>query len=185
MLDLKKIDKSWTLFLDRDGVINHEKEQDYIYNYTEFVFYEGAREALKIFAEIFPLIIIVTNQRGIGKGLMTENDLYNIHRKMLGDIQNNGGRIDKIYFNTSLNNDDPHRKPQTGMALLAKKDYPQIDFSRSIMVGNNISDMLFGKNTGMHTVFLKTTSPAQELPHFAIDLAFNSLIDFAKALQKQ
>jgi len=66
----------------------------------------------------------------------------------------------------------------------AKKDFPQIDFARSIMVGNNVSDMLFGRNAGMHTVFLKTTSPDLALPHEAIDLSFDSLIDFAKALQK-
>jgi D-glycero-D-manno-heptose 1,7-bisphosphate phosphatase len=184
MLDLKKIDKSWTLFLDRDGVINHEKKLDYIYNYNEFEFYKGAKEALKIFAGIFPLVIIVTNQRGIGKGLMTEDDLQEIHTKMLHDIKEEGGRIDKIYYNISLQNDDPLRKPQPGMALLARKDFPHINFQHSIMAGNNFSDMFFGRNAGMHTVFLKTTSPETVLPHEAIDLSFDNLIDFAKALQK-
>ncbi len=184
MLDLNQIDKSWTLFLDRDGVINHEKEMDYVLNYDEFIFYEGAKEALRIFDETFSTIIIVTNQRGIGKERMTEEDLTDIHTKMIGEIVSEEGRIDKIYYSTSLDNDDPLRKPQSGMALLAKKDFPQINFSTSIMVGNNVSDMLFGRNTGMHTVFLKTTSPDLELPHAAIDLSFNSLIDFAKALQK-
>ncbi len=183
MLDLKQIDKTWTLFLDRDGVINHEKELDYIYNFNEFIFYDGVKEALKIFAEIFPLIIIATNQRGVSKGLMTENDLHNIHTSMITEIESTDGRIDKIYFNTSLHNDDPLRKPQPGMALLAKNDFPQINFAHSIMVGNNITDMLFGRNAGMKTVFLKTTSPEQELPHAAIDLSYNSLIDFAKALR--
>jgi histidinol phosphatase-like enzyme len=51
------------------------------------------------------------------------------------------------------------------------------------MVGNNISDMEFGKNAGMYTVFLRTTSPGQAFPHPSIDLIFNSLYDFAKALQ--
>jgi len=184
MLDLKKIDKSWALFLDRDGVINHEKEMDYVLNYDEFIFYDGAKDALKIFAEIFSTIIIVTNQRGIGKGLMNEVDLSDIHTKMIGEIISKEGRIDKIYYSTSLDNNDPLRKPQPGMALLAKKDFPHINFSTSIMVGNNLSDMLFGRNAGMHTVFLKTTSPDLELPHVAIDLSFNRLIDFAKALQK-
>jgi histidinol-phosphate phosphatase family protein len=184
MLDLKQIDNNWTLFLDRDGVINHEKESDYILNYREFIFYEGAPHALKIFAEIFSTIIIVTNQRGIGKGLMTEADLHDIHSNMLLEINSASGRIDKIYYNIAMNNDDPLRKPQHGMALLAKKDFPKIDFSKSIMVGNNVSDMLFGRNAGMHTVFLKTTSPDLELPHAAIDLSFNTLLDFAKALQK-
>jgi len=184
MLDLKSINKSWTLFLDRDGVINHEKELDYILNYKEFVFYDGTTEALKIFAEIFSTIIVVTNQRGIGRGLMSEEDLLDIHTNMLRDIKNTGGRIDKIYYNTSLDNDDPMRKPQPGMALQAKKNFPQINFLQSIMVGNNVSDMLFGRNAGMFTVFLKTTSPDLELPHDAIDLSFDRLIDFAKALHK-
>lgn len=184
MLDLHSINKNWTLFLDRDGVINHEKELDYIYNYHEFIFYDGAKEALKVFSGIFSTIIVVTNQRGIAKGLMTEDDLKEIHRNMLRDIENAGGRIDKIYYNTSLNNNDPMRKPQPGMALQAKKDFPQIDFSQSIMVGNNVSDMLFGRNAGMHTVFLRATSPNLELRHDAIDLSFDILIDFAKALHK-
>jgi D-glycero-D-manno-heptose 1,7-bisphosphate phosphatase len=184
MLDLHSIKKNWTLFLDRDGVINHEKELDYIYNYREFIFYDGAKEALKIFSGIFSTIIVVTNQRGIAKGLMTEDDLRDIHRNMLYDIENAGGRIDKIYYNSSLNNDDPMRKPQPGMALQAKKDFPLIDFSQSIMVGNNVSDMLFGRNAGMHTVFLRTTSPDLEFSHDAIDLSFDAMIDFAKALHK-
>ncbi|MBS1666996.1 MAG: HAD-IIIA family hydrolase [Bacteroidetes bacterium] len=184
MLDLKKINKSWTLFLDRDGVINHEKENDYVYHYGEFVFYDGALAALAIFAQIFSTILVATNQRGVAKGLMTESDLLELHANMVHDIESTGGRVDKIYFNTSMYNDHPMRKPQHGMALEAKKDFPQIDFTRSIMVGNNVSDMLFGRNAGMYTVFLKTTSPDMALPHEAIDLSFDSLIDFAKALQK-
>src|SRR5579871_509170 len=180
MLDLTKIDKSWTLFLDRDGVINKEKAADYVYNYHEFIFYNGVLDAMKIFSETFGPIIITTNQRGVGKGLMTEHELHEIHKNMVADISASGGRIDKIYFATSIYDDDPLRKPQTGMALLAKNDFPQIDFSKSVMVGNNISDMEFGRNAGMHTVFLKTTNPEQVTPHPSIDLAFNSLYDFAK-----
>jgi histidinol phosphatase-like enzyme len=69
------------------------------------------------------------------------------------------------------------------MALAAREDFPEIDFARSVMVGNNLSDMEFGRNAGMHTVFLKTTSPGQPLPHPSIDLAFSSLYDFAKHLR--
>jgi D-glycero-D-manno-heptose 1,7-bisphosphate phosphatase len=182
MLDFKLIDKSWTLFLDRDGVINYEKPEDYIYNYKEFVFYEGVKESLKYFSSIFNNIILTTNQRGVGKGLMTDKDLDEIHKSMMQDIEAAGGRIDKIYSADSINDDDPLRKPQTGMALLAKKDFPQIDFSKSIMVGNNISDMGFGRNAGMYTVFLLTTHPEMELPRADIDFAYKSLEDFAKAL---
>ena len=183
MLDLKSIDSSWTLFLDRDGVINEEKSQGYIYHYGEFVFYKGVREAIQYFSSRFQHIILTTNQRGVGKGLMSEEDLHQVHKMMLQDITALDGRIDKIYFASSIHDDDPMRKPYPGMALLAKKDFPAIDFSKSIMVGNNLSDMAFGRNAGMHTVFLKTTSPDQAIPHEWIDLAFDSLEDFAKALQ--
>jgi D-glycero-D-manno-heptose 1,7-bisphosphate phosphatase len=183
MLDWKKIDQHWTLFLDRDGVINVEKEGSYILHYGEFVFYEKTREALKICASVFGRIVIVTNQRGVGKGMMTPADLQDIHDKMVAEVVLNGGRIDRIYYADSLQNDHPLRKPNPGMAHAARQDFPDIDFSRSVMVGNNISDMEFGRNAGMYTVFLTTTNPEQELPHPAIDVAFNSLYEFAKHLQ--
>jgi D-glycero-D-manno-heptose 1,7-bisphosphate phosphatase len=182
MPDFKLIDKTWTLFLDRDGVINYEKPMDYIYNYHEFVFYEGAKEALHFFSGIFNIIILTTNQRGIGKGLMTEQDLDEIHKSMMQDIEAAGGRIDNIYVAPGATDDDPLRKPHPGMAFMAKKDFPAIDFSKSVMVGNNLSDMEFGRNAGIrYTVFLKTTHPDFELPNPAIDIAFDSLEDFAKA----
>jgi len=182
MLDIKKIDNNWTLFLDRDGVINHEKHLDYIYNYEEFIFYEGVKEALAQFAKIFKYIFIATNQRGVGKGLMSEQDLLELHAKMMADISEAGGKIDGIYYCTSLSNDDPDRKPKPGMAFKARQKYPDIDFSKSIMVGNNISDMEFGRNAGMNTVFLKTTQPDLQLPHPAVDLDYNSLLNFAEAV---
>ena len=80
---LKTIDKTWTLFLDRDGVINHEKKDDYIHNWEEFEFYDGVKQAMKIYNETFGRIILVTNQRGIARGLTKLEDLENIHKKML------------------------------------------------------------------------------------------------------
>ena len=70
------------------------------------------------------------------------------------------------------------------MALQAVADFPEIDLKKSLMVGNNMSDMLFGRNAGMKTVFLKTTDPDRELPHDLIDLHFNNLDEFARALKK-
>jgi D-glycero-D-manno-heptose 1,7-bisphosphate phosphatase len=184
MLDLQAIDPGWSLFLDRDGVINHEKEQSYIFHYDEFFFYEGVKEALRILAAAFGPILIVTNQRGLGKGLMKEKDLADIHLNMVQEIKKAGGRVDRIYYSDSLSNEHPDRKPNPGMAYQAKKDFPGIDFRRSVMVGNNLSDMEFGRNAGMYTVYLRTTAPDQSLPHELIDLSFNSLYDFAKALHR-
>jgi histidinol-phosphate phosphatase family protein len=182
-LDLHQIDAHWTLFLDRDGVINQEKEGTYVLHYGEFTFYDHVKEALRICASTFGRIVIVTNQRGVGKGMMTAEDLQVIHEKMIAEIVLAGGRIDRVYYADSLDNDHPLRKPNPGMAFAAQADFPGIDFSRALMVGNNISDMEFGKNAGMFTVFLPTTQPGQPLPHPAIDLVFNSLYDFAKHLR--
>lgn len=182
LLDLKSVDKSWTIFLDRDGVINHEKKNDYILNKDEFVFYEGVKEAIKIFSEKFARIFIVTNQRGIGKGLMTENDLKEIHGYMIEEIEKEGGKIDGIYYCTSLDNKHPDRKPNPGAAFKIKRDFPEVDLSKTIMAGNKLSDMLFARNAGLYSVFTATTNPDTPFPHPDIDLRFDSLINFAKAL---
>ena len=176
------IDKTWTLFIDRDGVINHEKKEDYILNWKEFKFYDTVTAAMKILSEMFGVIVMVTNQRGVGKQLMTRDDLHNIHSNMLHTIRAVGGRIDKIYFCDSMDNNHPARKPNPGMAFRAKADFPAINLSKSIMVGNKHSDMLFGKNAGMYTVFVATTNPEVPFPHPDIDLRYSSLAGFVKAL---
>jgi len=185
MLDLKSIDKSWTIFLDRDGVINHEKYMDYVYSYDEFLFYEDVPEAIKLLSGIVGRIIVTTNQRGVGKGLMSEAALNDIHTGMTKAIRAAGGRIDRIYYCTAVNNDDPNRKPNPGMIWAAQADFPGIELRKSLIIGNNLSDMEFGRNAGIHTVFVKTTHPEQVLPHPLIDRDFESLPDFAKALQSR
>jgi D-glycero-D-manno-heptose 1,7-bisphosphate phosphatase len=183
MFDLRQINKNWTLFLDRDGVLNHDKDKSYIFNFDEFRFYDGVLGSLKFFAEKFGHIIIVTNQRGVGRGLMTESTLQDIHTQMQAEISKAGGRIDAIYYCTATDNLDPNRKPNPGMFFQAQSRFPGILPHQSLIVGNNISDMEFGRNAGIHTVFVKTTQPQVVIPHPAIDLAFNSLPDFAKALR--
>jgi D-glycero-D-manno-heptose 1,7-bisphosphate phosphatase len=182
MLDLSTIDNTWTLFLDRDGVINHEKDKDYIHTWDEFIFYEGVKEAINIFALKFKFIIVITNQKGVGKGLTKPEDLTIIHNNMQSAVEKAGGRIDRIYFCPALETTHPDRKPNPGMGLQAKKDFPGIDLSKAIMVGNKFSDMEFGRNLGIHTIFLTTTNPETDVTDFRIDGSYPSLFDFAKAI---
>jgi len=182
-MNLNLIDKTWTLFLDRDGVINHEKHKDYIHTWDKFVFYEGFQYSIKIFTEKFGRIIIVTNQKGVGKGLTKLEDLELIHKNMNDEIEKAGGKIDAIYFCTALEETHPGRKPNPGMGLQAKKDFPEIDFSKAIMVGNTLSDMEFGRNVGIaKNIFLPTTRPEVDINDPRIDAVYPSLIDFALAL---
>ena len=183
MLPLHNINKSWTLFLDRDGVINHEKDKDYIHTWEEFAFYEGVTDAIKIFAEKFNRIVIVTNQKGVGKGLTKVENLQIIHDNMQSEIVKAGGRIDAIYYAPDLDENSPNRKPNPGMGLQAIQKFPEIDIEKAIMVGNTISDMQFGRNLGVYTVFLPTTRPEVDLKDPRIDATYPSLIAFAQALK--
>jgi histidinol-phosphate phosphatase family protein len=183
MFDIRTIDNSWTLFLDRDGVINFEKNNDYVKTWNEFKFYDESLKALPLLAQKFSTIVIATNQKGVGKGIMTEAALTTIHQNMVVDINKVGGRIDHIFYCTDIDNDSLNRKPQPGMALQAKEKFPIIDFTKSIMVGNRTSDMEFGRNAGLHTVFLATTHPETAFPNPLIDYRFNHLLEFANAIQ--
>jgi histidinol-phosphate phosphatase family protein len=176
------IDGSWTLFLDRDGVINVEKNQDYVRNREEFQFTPGTLDAMPFFAKLFPRIFVVTNQKGIGKGLMTHDDIADIHDHMLNQVRAAGGRIDRVYYCPELADDHPNRKPNPGMGLQAAKDYPDTNLTRSLMVGNTMSDMNFGRNLGMKTVFIPSTKPMPELPHPLVDFTYANLLALAKAL---
>jgi D-glycero-D-manno-heptose 1,7-bisphosphate phosphatase len=184
MFSLSHIDDTWTLFLDRDGVINYENPGTYVRNWKEFIFYPQAPENITYFNKRFQRLILVTNQRGITKKIMTLSGLQEIHANMLKVIEEKGGKIDRIYFCVDEEASSPCRKPNPGMAFQAARDFPDIDLKKSLMVGNNMSDMLFGKNAGMKNVFLKTTSPEPGLPHDDIDLDFDSLDEFAEALRK-
>ena len=182
MIDLKYIDPSWTLFLDRDGVINYEKHKDYIHTWEEFRFYEDVKDAMVIFAKHFNHIIVVTNQRGVGKAVTRPEDLDLIHKNMVREIEEAGGRIDAVYFCPDIDDSSPNRKPNPGMGLQAASDLKGIDLSKAIMVGNTISDMQFGRNLGVKTIFLPTTRPEVVLTDERIDAVYDSLIAFANDL---
>ncbi len=181
MIDLSTLTNEWTLFLDRDGVLNHDKDNDYIRNWEEFRFYDDTIAAIKILSGLFHKILIVTNQKGVGKGLMTVADLDNIHSNMTLQLAKEGGRIDRIYYASDLEDTAPNRKPNPGMALQAAKDFESVDLSKSLVVGNRISDMGFGRNAGIYTVFVATTHPQTPFPDPLIDLRFDSLYAFAQA----
>ena len=143
------------LLLDRDGVINVLRPNDYVKNIAEFVFCDGALEALRRLNPCFRRIVIVTNQRGVGRGLMTEADLAEIHDWMLARIREAGGRIDRIYVCTAVDPADPRRKPNPGMAREVRADFPDIDFARSILVGDSASDLEFARRAGIPAVCLR------------------------------
>lgn len=175
MLRANLKDGGWTVFLDRDGVINKRKYASYVMNRNEFQFLPGVLDALVKFAEYADNIIVVTNQRGIARRLMTEADLADIHAYFVEEVEKAGGRIDGIYY-------CPHdrdsgcrcRKPQPGMAEDARDEHHTIEFMRSIMFGDTFTDMQFGRLLGMHTIQIGP----DKIPESYTDLRLERLIDF-------
>jgi histidinol-phosphate phosphatase family protein len=174
------IDKSWTLFLDRDGVINRRIVGGYVRRWDEFEFLPGVLDALKILAKRFGRIVVVSNQQGIGKGIMTETDVGLIHSSMVRQIEGARGRIDLVLFSPHLRTDgSPMRKPEIGMAMEAQKIFPEIDFEKSVMAGDSESDMLFGRNAGMKTVLINQNKEDSERLSLLYDFAYPDLMSFA------
>ena len=142
-----------TLFLDRDGVINKKLEQRYVTNFDEFVFIKNSDIAIRKLHKIFKRILIVTNQQGIGKGIMTEDDLNLLHLQMQKKLSVDFDLIDKIYFCPCLEVENCNcRKPKTGMLENAKLDFPDMKIEDSFLVGDSDSDIIAGKKFGLSTI---------------------------------
>ena len=179
-LNIKKWGANATLFLDRDGVINIEKDGGYINNWQEFAWSDGALKAFKILRPFFHRIVIVTNQRGVTKAETKQEDLDEIHTKLTAKLVEIGAPVDAIYYCTDMEDTSTNRKPNTGMALQAREQFPEINFSQSIMVGDKESDIAFGKALAMITIFVSNTHTDVKPPDS--DAVYNSLWHFASAL---
>lgn len=148
-INLVNVEGYDTLLLDRDGTINIHIIGDYVRKWEDFEFIPIALDTMEYFARHFKYIFIVTNQRGIGKGKYTEIDLADIHKKMVAEIENVGGRIDGIYYSTAVDDNDHFRKPNIGMFEKILRDYPDVDSDKCIMLGDSDVDCEFAKNCGI------------------------------------
>lgn len=165
------------LFLDRDGVLNVLRRDDYVKSPDELEMLPGVAEALGILRQRFDLLLVVTNQQGIGKGLMTEADLTAIHRKLMDET---GGFIDRIYHcPDQATRHSFNRKPNIGMALQARRDYQGLRLKESVMAGDSLTDMLFGRRAGMTTVLIGANSDANQRQPHLVDHHYPTLLEFA------
>ena len=173
------VDASWTLFIDRDGVINERIFGGYILNKESFIFKKDVLEAsVSLFAR-FKYVIIVTNQQCIGKGLITTSEIDEIHQFMKEELNRNNVYIDMILVAPELKGPQSTlRKPSPEMAFHAKEKYPDIDFSKSMMIGDTDSDIEFGKNLEMKTVLIQSDELCISEP----DVEVNSLMELNRIL---
>ena len=170
MNQLPKIDQIWTLFLDRDGVINQRNFEGYILQWPDFHFTDGLLSAASQIGQMFGQIFVVTNQQCVAKGQISELVLLEIHQQMCDALAANGLKITEVKVAIENKGQDPfRRKPNTTMALELKAQYPSIDFKKSIMIGDTDSDIQFGKALGMFTILVRSKEKTQVIPDLNID----------------
>jgi D-glycero-D-manno-heptose 1,7-bisphosphate phosphatase len=137
------------VFVDRDGVINRRLPGDYVRSWEEFAFLPGARAGLRLLRESGRLLIVITNQRGIGRGLMSEADLAEVHRRMQAALAAAGAAVDAIlHCPHDLGANCGCRKPQPGMLTAAFERFA-IDAARSWVVGDSLTDLAAGAAAGV------------------------------------
>ena len=176
-----------TLFLDRDGIVNVQIVGGYVESVDQFVFVDHFLDAMKLLRPMFKHIILVTNQQGVGKKICTQAQVDAVHSYMQMRLLAQQTPMDAIYCCPHLAAEGCDcRKPRIGMALQAKQDFPDIDFSASIMVGDSLSDMQFAQNAGI----LPIHAGAIRYPEFDEILNitryhFDNLFDYAHYLEER
>ena len=174
-----------TVFLDRDGVINRKPEEGrYVTRWEEFEFLPGAIDALRYLGQAGIRVIVVTNQRGIASGHMTQAAVDEIHSRMVSEIRRAGGRLDVVLVCPHLEGTCDCRKPAIGLFRQAEAIFPEIDLATSIVVGDSSSDIEAGNRLGCRTFLVG--APDRRSENYGstprIDGEADSLFDLVRAV---
>ncbi len=155
------------VFLDRDGVLN-ENRADYVRTWEQVAFLPGVFQAMQRLAASPFVVVVVTNQSAVGRGLMSAETLAAINQGIVREVQQAGGRIDAVYACPHTPADGcACRKPQPGM-LLAAAQALHIDLARSYLVGDAVSDMEAGLAVGCQPVLVRTGRGTKQIARLAV-----------------
>lgn len=147
--------KNQAVFVDRDGVINVNRD-DYVKTWDEFEFLPGALDGLRALAALPVLVIVITNQSAINRGLTTRASVDDIHARMLLSINERGGRVDGLFFCPHRPDENCDcRKPKPGLFLRAAEKF-NLDLSRSFFIGDNETDVLAALGARATPLLVKT-----------------------------
>jgi D-glycero-D-manno-heptose 1,7-bisphosphate phosphatase len=174
--------KRRAVFLDRDGTINEEKE--YLYRIEDCQLIPNAAEAIRLLNEAGFMVVVVTNQSGIGRGFYDEGKLEELHRHMEQELSRSGARIDAWYFcphhpdhgTGDYRRECACRKPLPGMLLQAAEDLA-IDLANSFMVGDKLADIEAGIGAGCCSLLVRTGYGREEEQYLPRDVrAFDDIL---------
>lgn len=177
------------VFLDRDGTLI--QDINYLHDVKDVELLEGAADALKIIKKMGFLLIVVSNQSGVARGIMTYEEVVNVNDEINHILQREGVRIDDFFFCPHYKKgniaeysvDCECRKPKTGMAMEAKNKYG-LDLSRCYMIGDKKSDMEFGRGFGAKKVILMNSRLNQELCDAGEDFRVNCMMEASRFIMQ-
>lgn len=162
-----------TVFLDRDGVLNEKMpEGRYVTGWHEFHLLPGVPEAIARLNRAGLRVVVVSNQRGIALGLYTAADVESIHASLQNLLKTHGAHVDAFYFCPHDKQECNCRKPLPGLFEQAAAQFPDLAAETSVMIGDSLSDIEFGRRLGMKTVFIQA-APERQKPgaHIAAEMA--------------
>jgi D-glycero-D-manno-heptose 1,7-bisphosphate phosphatase len=180
------------VFLDRDGTLNIDR--GFVYTREDFIFINGAIEALARLKKMGFILVVVTNQSGIARGLYTEEDVNSLHEYVNDELRVHGTGIDRFYFCPhhpealvqSYRKDCACRKPKPGLILQALSDL-SIDPKVSYLIGDMMRDICAGKRAGVRSILIQEheesvdTSDCSEIP----DLVVHDLLEAAQFIDRE
>lgn len=179
-----------TVFLDRDGVLNEKApEGEYVFRWEDFHVRDGVAEAIGWLNRAGLHTIVVTNQRGIALGLYTISDVKAVHHRFEKLLAERGARIDAFYVCPHDREECTCRKPLPGLYEQAAANFKDISAMRSVMIGDSLVDMEFGKGLGMKTVLIvgpeEHRAPGATKAEQLADVCCGSLIDAVNVILNQ
>lgn len=179
-----RMGRRWCLFLDRDGVINRQIVGDYVRTLADFEWLPDVRPALSVLRSWAPYLVVVTNQQGVGKGLMTWADVSAIHQYVRDELSAWDVAIDDVRV-------CPHleaarcacRKPHPGLVVDWLAAHPEVDSAYSVVVGDSQSDLALARNVADVTGGCASIQIGDRAQGSVIaDATFGALWDFATAV---
>jgi D-glycero-D-manno-heptose 1,7-bisphosphate phosphatase len=147
------------VFIDRDGVINVEGEgrtpYGYITAWEDFEFLPGVLEGLRKLTEAGYRNVVISNQKCVGRGIMTRQELDVLTAKMREAVEKEGGRVDEVFYCTHLDEDNCHcRKPKDGLFIEAREKLGLADLEDGYFIGDSERDIIAGRSAGLKTILV-------------------------------
>jgi D-glycero-D-manno-heptose 1,7-bisphosphate phosphatase len=176
------MDSQFTVFLDRDGVINRKLPHGrFVCRWDEFEILPGVPRAIRLLNQNRVTTIVVTNQRGISLGLYSEKDLSELHKKMACALKRQGASLNAIYYCPHAAGVCDCRKPGVALFRQALRDFPSADALRSVLVGDSLGDLEAAQQLGCKKVLIRDSDGIVEAAarKLGIDVEYcaDSLLD--------